>query len=112
MISITFVFEAKGQETPEAQKAWTFSVYFENDLFTHTDKHYTNGTKLSWISPDLTSYKTTLAGGGTGPAVVPGDPDASLIIKRQTGDLPHFTQLTLDEIQLIIDWIDAGAPEE
>ena len=57
MISITFVFEAKGQETPEAQKAWTFSVYFENDLFTHTDKHYTNGTKLSWISPDLTSYK-------------------------------------------------------
>jgi len=43
MISITFVFEAKGQETPEAQKAWTFSVYFENDLFTHTDKNYTKG---------------------------------------------------------------------
>jgi len=60
---------------------------------------------------DLSSYKTTIAGGVTGPAVVPGDPDSSLIIQRQTGDLPHFAQFTLDEIQLIIDWIDAGAPE-
>jgi hypothetical protein len=61
---------------------------------------------------DLTSYKTTLTGGGTGPAVVPGDPDASLLVQRQIGDLPHFAQLTQDEIQLIIDWIEAGAPEE
>jgi nitrate/TMAO reductase-like tetraheme cytochrome c subunit/mono/diheme cytochrome c family protein len=57
---------------------------------------------------DLSSYKTTLAGGMTGPA----DPDASLIIQRQTGDLPHFAQFTQDEIQLIVDWIEAGAPEE
>ncbi len=34
----------------------TFSVRFENDLFTNTDRHYTNGVKLSWTSPDLTSY--------------------------------------------------------
>ncbi len=34
----------------------TFSVRFENDLFTNTDRNYTNGVKLSWISPDLTSY--------------------------------------------------------
>jgi len=60
---------------------------------------------------DLSSYKTTIAGGVTGTAVVPGDPDSSLIIQRQTGDLPHFAQFTLDEIQLIIDWIEAGAPE-
>ena len=56
LIGIVFVFEAKAQVSPEAQKAWTFSAYFENDLFSHTDQHYTNGTKLSWISPDLTSY--------------------------------------------------------
>jgi mono/diheme cytochrome c family protein len=61
---------------------------------------------------DLTSYKTTLAGGGAGLTVVPGDPGASLIVQRQTGDLPHFAQLTQDEIQLVVDWIEAGAPEE
>lgn len=34
----------------------TFSLYFENDLFFNRDQHYTNGIKLTWISPDLTSY--------------------------------------------------------
>ncbi len=61
---------------------------------------------------DLSSYKTTLAGGLTGSAVIAGDPDASLIIQRQTGDLPHFAQFSQDEIRLIVDWIMAGAPEE
>lgn len=57
IIFISFVFEVQAQEPKESQKAWTFSIYFENDLFTHTDQHYTNGTKLSWISPDLTNYE-------------------------------------------------------
>jgi mono/diheme cytochrome c family protein/nitrate/TMAO reductase-like tetraheme cytochrome c subunit len=61
---------------------------------------------------DLSSYKTTLAGGLTGPAVIAGDPDASLIIQRQTGDMPHFAQFTEDEIRLFVDWIIAGAPEK
>jgi len=36
---------------------WTFSVYFENDLFANTDNYYTNGTKFTWISPDLSRYR-------------------------------------------------------
>ena len=39
---------------PAAAK--TFSLYFENDLFAGTDQSYTNGVKLTWISPDLTHY--------------------------------------------------------
>jgi len=39
-----------------AEKGGTFSIYFENDLFAHTDQYYTNGTKISWVSPDLTDY--------------------------------------------------------
>ena len=35
---------------------WTFTFYFENDLFSDTDQNYTNSTKLSWVSPDLTGY--------------------------------------------------------
>ena len=35
---------------------WTQSVYFENDLFAGTDSNYTNGVKLSLISPDLSPH--------------------------------------------------------
>lgn len=31
----------------------TFTVLFENDLFGDTDQQYTNGVRLSWMSPDL-----------------------------------------------------------
>jgi hypothetical protein len=44
-------------DAPAPGKAWTFSLYFENDLFSGTDRNYTNGVKLSWVSPDLSSYR-------------------------------------------------------
>ena len=31
----------------------TISIVFENDLFAQTDKHYTNGLRLGWISDPL-----------------------------------------------------------
>jgi hypothetical protein len=34
----------------------TFSILFENDLFTGTDRYYTNGIKLSWMSRDLRQF--------------------------------------------------------
>ncbi|MBU2053552.1 MAG: lipid A deacylase LpxR family protein [Proteobacteria bacterium] len=43
-------------QNPGEENPCTFSFYFENDLFFNTDQHYTNGVKLTWISPDLTSY--------------------------------------------------------
>ena len=33
-----------------------FSLYLENDLFSGSDRYYTNGIKLSWISPDLAHF--------------------------------------------------------
>lgn len=53
-----FCGTALASAAPVAVKedSWTFSLYFENDLFANTDQSYTNGTKLSWISPDLTAY--------------------------------------------------------
>ncbi|MBW2610489.1 MAG: DUF2219 family protein [Deltaproteobacteria bacterium] len=44
-----YLESAEGKE-----KLGTFSLYFENDVFAHTDHGYTSGIKLSWISPDLT----------------------------------------------------------
>jgi hypothetical protein len=34
----------------------TFFLYFENDFFGGTDRHYTNAFRLTWLSPDLTEY--------------------------------------------------------
>lgn len=38
-------------------EAWTFNIYFENDVFLKTDANYTNGAKLSLISGDLAHYR-------------------------------------------------------
>ena len=49
---------AQSQEVSRAAgDHWTFSLYFENDLFADTDRRYTNGIKLSWVSPDLSDYR-------------------------------------------------------
>ena len=52
-------------------------------------------------------------GGKSGPALMPGDPDKSLLIQavRQTGDLkmPKGGKLKPEEIQVLSDWVKAGA---
>jgi hypothetical protein len=40
----------------EPKLPWTANVYFENDRFAGTDSEYTNGMKISLISPDLVSF--------------------------------------------------------
>jgi nitrate/TMAO reductase-like tetraheme cytochrome c subunit/mono/diheme cytochrome c family protein len=61
---------------------------------------------------NLTTYQTALAGGVSGPAIVPGDPDSSLVVQKQSADKPHFSQLTPQELDRVIQWIEAGAPEK
>jgi nitrate/TMAO reductase-like tetraheme cytochrome c subunit/mono/diheme cytochrome c family protein len=60
---------------------------------------------------DLTTYQSVLEGGLSGPAIVPGEPDASLVLQKLTGEQPHFSQLTQEELDLLRDWINTGAPE-
>lgn len=40
--------------TPD--KSWTANFYFENDLFSNTDQQYTNGVRLSFVSPEIDSF--------------------------------------------------------
>ena len=48
--------------------------------------------------------------GNDGPALVPGDPDASLLVLIQ-GEGNHPGQLSAGELEEVIAWIRAGAPE-
>jgi len=45
------------QKPLSVNDAWTVNVYLENDLFGNTDKDYTNGVRLSFVSPNLESYR-------------------------------------------------------
>ena len=59
---------------------------------------------------DLSGYAAALSGGAGGPGVVPGDPEASqLVVLQSLGG--HPGQLTAEELQLLVQWITAGAPE-
>lgn len=59
---------------------------------------------------DVTSYESLLAGGNDGPAVVPGDADASLVVEIQSAG-GHPGQFDDGQIARIIEWIDSGAAE-
>ncbi|MEE8605255.1 MAG: lipid A deacylase LpxR family protein [Candidatus Aminicenantaceae bacterium] len=41
-----------------AQNRGAFSFQLENDVFAGTDKYYTHGVKLTWISPDRMSHQS------------------------------------------------------
>lgn len=48
--------EARAQRFDPKCIGGVLSLYVENDLFFHTDRNYTSGVKLAWVSPDLDSY--------------------------------------------------------
>jgi hypothetical protein len=60
---------------------------------------------------NLTSYETALNGNENGPVIIPGNPKASSLLTKTSGDVPHFGQFTSDELELVVEWIISGAPE-
>jgi mono/diheme cytochrome c family protein len=66
---------------------------------------------------DLRQRETILQGGKRGPAIVPGKAEESLLYNavRREGELqmpPGNTPLKPSDIDLLRDWINAGAPSE
>jgi nitrate/TMAO reductase-like tetraheme cytochrome c subunit len=61
---------------------------------------------------NMTTYQTLMSGSTTGPVILPGDAEGSLIITKISGERPHFAQLTPEELELLIEWINQGAPED
>lgn len=59
---------------------------------------------------NLSTYADAIAGGGSGDVIVPGDAEDSLIVDLQQ-EGGHPGQLTPEEIAQLVEWIDAGAPE-
>jgi len=60
---------------------------------------------------DMGTYETLMTGSQNGPVITPGDADDSLIIQKLVaGKMPkRGPKLTPVQIQIITDWINAGA---
>lgn len=58
---------------------------------------------------DLDSYAGAMAGGNLGPAIIPGDAEGSLLVQLQREGHPN--SLAPAELDWVIQWIDADAPE-
>jgi len=81
--------------------------------------HDCHGAERQRSALRLDSVAHMLAGGSRGPAVVPGDADASLIVRAVRGEEPEYEmppsdKLSAEEIAVLVTWIESGAkgPEE
>jgi nitrate/TMAO reductase-like tetraheme cytochrome c subunit/mono/diheme cytochrome c family protein len=79
-----------------------------SDLFTpmctqcHTPDLLTGGL-------DLESYANMMQGSENGPVIVPGDAEASVMVQIQREG--HFETFDDDQLEIVIEWINRGAPE-
>lgn len=66
---------------------------------------------------DASSYEAVMTTGNNAPVVIPGDSEGSLLAQKLLGThtegaiMPPSGKLADGEIQIIVDWIDAGALE-
>ncbi|HKI55306.1 MAG TPA: c-type cytochrome domain-containing protein, partial [Anaerolineales bacterium] len=58
----------------------------------------------------LLTYEGVMKGGEDGAVIVPGDSANSLLFQIQSGG-KHFATLVSDELDIVKQWIDDGAPE-
>jgi len=66
---------------------------------------------------DGSTYEAALGTGDHSPVIIPGDPDNSLLVQKMLGTqtvgdiMPPAGLLPDRQVQVIIDWVEAGAPE-
>jgi hypothetical protein len=66
---------------------------------------------LATAGLNMLTYEGIMKGGSEGPVIIPGDMANSKLVQVQsTGS--HFANLTVDELEIIKQWINAGAPEK
>jgi hypothetical protein len=59
---------------------------------------------------NMLTYQSLMDGSSNGPVIVPGDSSNSVLFQVQSAG-GHFANLTAEELSIIQQWIDAGAPE-
>ena len=103
--------------TPAETQPATGAPTFEADVLPILDAKckMCHGTLGGW---DGSTYSAVMNSGEHAPVVIPGDADNSLLVQKLLGTpaegtiMPPGGKLPEAEIQIIIDWVTAGAPEK
>jgi hypothetical protein len=112
---LTFVLTAcGGGATPIPTNASSNTlVSFKNDVEPILQNRCINchGGTQARMGLAFDSYDSLMAGSNNGPVIIPGDPNGSRLIQLvQIGAMPkQGPKLTPDQVQILIDWILAGA---
>ena len=111
---VSLPFEARSEEpTPSPQQLEFFEAKVRPLLVAHCYECHSQGAERVEGSLLLDSRDAHLTGGDTGEAIVPGDPDNSLLIEaiRYEGyEMPPKGQLSEEEINVFVKWVEMGAP--
>ena len=114
----TLVFSAEGSAQSASDGRRLFAIEIEPLLAAKCNACHGQDTSLTLGGLDLTSRDGMLRGGQSGqPALVPEDPDASLLIEAVSGQSQNLVmppkendRLTADEVDRLKEWIRLGAP--
>jgi mono/diheme cytochrome c family protein len=104
------------RSSPVAGQPTTAEVSFSEDVMPifEADCIACHGNFGGW---DASSYTSVLGTGNNAPVVIPGDPENSLLAQKMTDTqsigqiMPPAGLLPDDEVQVVLDWIAAGAPD-
>ena len=112
-LSVIAAETASGDTAPTAEQVRFFETAVRPVLVEHCQKCH--GADKQWNGLRLDSREALLRGGDSGPAIVPGKPDESRLIRavRQTDDelqMPPEGKLTERQIADLVRWVEMGAP--
>ena len=66
---------------------------------------------LATAGLNIKTYEGLMKGSSKGPVIIPGDAANSKLFQIQSAG-GHFANLTAEELEIIKQWIDAGAPDQ
>ena len=95
------------EPTPQATGDPTYEGYVKPLV---TTKCGTCHGDLASGGLNMLTYEGLMDGSANGPVVVPGDSQGSLLVQLQS-EGQHFGKFSAEDLEVIRQWIDAGAPE-
>ena len=109
------VTSAAAAETFQAEDVAFFTAKIQPLLEKSCYECHSHGANKLKAGLFLDSRSGVLQGGDSGPALIPGKPDESLLIKAVRYEdvdleMPPKTKLNADEIALLEEWVRRGAP--
>ena len=111
--SVAFPVSAQPSLDPTTEQTEFFETTIRPLLADHCYQCHSAQTAAPFGGLRLDSREGLLAGGDTGPALVPGDASASALLQRVQGRpvlMPPTGTLAREQIVALAEWVEMGAP--